>query len=57
MLGKVAALLADAQRPWNYAHAIAKRVAKVDRVEWCDGVGLHKVVTALVMDARRRTHG
>ncbi|MBF0371736.1 MAG: DUF1018 domain-containing protein [Magnetococcales bacterium] len=53
-LGKVEALLADAKRPWNYAHAIAKRLAKVDRVEWCDGRGIHKVVSAMQKDANRR---
>lgn len=54
MLKKVEALLADAKRPWNYVHSMAKHMAGVDRVEWCNPHNLHKIVAALVIDAKRR---
>lgn len=59
MMGKIEALLAEKARrdgqaiSWNYAHAIAKRVAKVDRLEFCTDEGLGKVIAALSYSARR----
>lgn len=55
MLGKVEALLADAGRPWSYAHATAKQMFKVARVEWLSHDQLHRLVAALQVDANRRT--
>ena len=54
MLRKVEALLADAKRPWSYAHSLAKRMHKVARVEWCNEDQLHKLVSALQIDTNRR---
>lgn len=53
-MGKVEALLADAGREWAYAHSVAKRVCKVERVEWCNPDQLAKVIAALQIDADRR---
>lgn len=55
LLRKIEALLADAGRPWAYATAVAKRVCKVDRLEWCNDEQLGKVVAALQIHADR--HG
>lgn len=54
MLKKVEALLADARRPWSYAHGLAKRMHKVNRVEWLNDHKLHGLVAALQADANRR---
>lgn len=54
MMDKVEALLADAGRPWKYADATAKRMFGIERVEWLDDVQLHKLIAALVYDAKRR---
>lgn len=50
---KIEALLADQGRQWEYAHALAQRIAKVDRLEFCDAVGLGKIIAALEYDIRR----
>ncbi|KAF1692740.1 GemA protein [Pseudoxanthomonas jiangsuensis] len=54
MLGKVEALLADAKRPWAYAHNTARQMFKVARVEWLDSDQLHKLVAALQIDSQRQ---
>lgn len=54
MLRKVEALLADAKRPWGYAHAMADQMFKVKRLEWLNHDQLHRLVAALQMDAKRR---
>lgn len=54
MLRKVEALLADAKRPWSYAHETARRMFHVNRVEWLNDHDLHKLVSALQIDANRR---
>lgn len=54
LLRKVRALLADGKKPWAYAHALAKRMFGVDKVEWLHDGDLHKLVAALQVDARRR---
>lgn len=58
-LDKVGALLADAKRPWAYAHAMASHMFRgVSRVEWLRDDQLRKLVAALEVDARRRAkHG
>lgn len=50
---KIEALLADAQRPWEYAVAMAKRMFGRERLEFCTGAELRKIVAALSIDARR----
>ena len=55
LLRKIEALLAEANRPWNYAHGMAKRMFSIERVQWCEAFQLHKIVAALMYDARR--HG
>ena len=55
-LGKVEALLADAKRPWSYAHGMARRMFKISRVQWCNSHQLQCLIAALEYDARRRAH-
>lgn len=57
LLAKIEALLADAGRPWSYAISTARRICKVDRLEWCDDAQLSKVVAALQIDADRHGRG
>lgn len=54
MLRKVEALLADAKRPWEYAHAMAGQMFGVKRLEWLQHDQLHRLVAALQIDANRR---
>jgi len=51
---KVEALLADAKRPWDYAHAMARHMFGVDRLEFLRSGQLHKLIAALQIDANRR---
>jgi phage gp16-like protein len=53
-LSKVEALLADADRPWSYAIAIAKQMYKKEKLEFCTGEELGGIITALVKDAAKR---
>ncbi|MDO9625162.1 MAG: regulatory protein GemA [Pseudomonas sp.] len=55
MIVKIEAYLAEAKRPWAYADAMALRMFKVERVEWCDGDQLRRLIAALGYDAKR--HG
>ncbi|MGB0732447.1 MAG: gp16 family protein [Pontibacterium sp.] len=54
LMGKIEALLADGNYHWNYAHGMAKRMFKVDKVDWLDEQQLHKLVAALEYNARRQ---
>jgi phage gp16-like protein len=54
MIGKVGAILAEGNRGWNYAHALAKRMFHAERVEWLHADQLHRVVAALTFDQQRR---
>ena len=54
MGGKVGAILAESGKSWNYAHGTAKRMFKVQRVEWLRPDQLHRLVAALQMSANRR---
>ncbi|MCC8691061.1 gp16 family protein [Xanthomonas campestris] len=54
MLRKVQALLADAKRPWAYAHNSAKQMYRIDRVEFLTPYQLHCLIAALEVNARRR---
>lgn len=53
LLAKIGALLAEADRPWAYAHGIAKHMFKVDTCQWCDAEQVRKIVAALMYDAKR----
>lgn len=52
LVNKIEALLGS--RPWNYARAMAKRMFKVDRLEWASAAQLHSLVAALEYDQKRR---
>jgi len=54
-VAKIDAFLAEANRPWSYADAMALRMFKVERVEWCDADQLRRLIAALTYDAKR--HG
>lgn len=53
LVGKIEAQLADAERPWAYADAMALRMFQVERVEWCDTDQLRRLVAALAYEAKR----
>ncbi len=53
-LKKVGALLAESRRPWEYAHALAQRMYKVERIDWCKPDQVRGIITALEIDKRRR---
>ncbi|WP_095157165.1 gp16 family protein [Pseudomonas sp. Irchel 3E13] len=55
LVGKIEAQLAAAGRPWEYGDGIAKRLYKVEKVEWLNPEQLRGVVAALAYDAKR--HG
>lgn len=54
MVAKVGAILAETGKRWNYAHGTARRMFKVQRVEWLRPDQLHKLVAALQMSANRQ---
>lgn len=54
LVSKVEALLADAERPWTYADAMAKRMFGVDLLTFTTPEQLHKIVSALMYDQKRR---
>lgn len=53
LMGKIEALLADNNLPWAYADGIAKRMFKVEKVDWLEREQLRKVVAALVVSINR----
>lgn len=53
LIDKIGAQLTEAGRPWSYADAMAFRMFKVARVEWCDPDQLRRIVAALAYDAKR----
>jgi len=57
LVNKIEAQLAEANRPWAYADAMALRMFQVERVEWCDADQLHRLVAALAYDAKRHGRG
>lgn len=57
LLGKIEAQLAAADRKWAYVDAMALRMCKVERVEWCDETQLQKLIIALNYDAKRNGRG
>lgn len=54
MIGKIGAMLADANRGWGYAHGMARRMFHVTRIEWCTSEQLRRIIAALNYDQRRR---
>jgi phage gp16-like protein len=54
LVDKIEALLADGAKPWNYARAMAKRICKVDQLEWASAEQLRKLVAALEYHKRRQ---
>ena len=54
LVGKIEAQLAEAGRPWEYADGMARRMYKVERVEWCGPDQLRGLVAALAYDAKRK---
>ncbi|BBF84529.1 phage protein [Aquitalea magnusonii] len=55
LIAKIEAQLSSAGRPWDYAHSLAKRMYRVEKLEWLNNEQLQGVMVALVYDAKR--HG
>jgi len=55
LMGKITALLAEGQRPDAYAEAIARRMYRRDKLDFCTPKELQGVIAALSKDAKR--HG
>lgn len=47
LMNKIGALLYQSQKPWDYAHAIAKHSFGIERVQWLTDDQLHKLVQIL----------
>ncbi|MCE8027523.1 regulatory protein GemA [Halomonas daqingensis] len=54
VMDKIEAMLADAGRPWAYADGMAQRMFQVERVDWLDDDQLHRLMQALIIDAKRQ---
>lgn len=54
VMSKIEAMLTHAQRPWAYADSMAKRMFSVERVDWLDDDQLHRLMTGLIIDAKRQ---
>ena len=52
-MGKIEALLADAELHWNYAIGIAKKMFKKEALEFCTESELHRIVAALEYRKKR----
>ncbi len=57
LMDKIEALLADGGYHWNYAHAMAKRMFKRDKVEYLDNDQLRRLAAALQIAANRKKKG
>lgn len=55
LVQKIEAFLAERKLTWAYADAMAKRICKVEAVQFCMPEQLQKLVAALEYDRRRRT--
>ncbi|WP_051222038.1 gp16 family protein [Neptunomonas japonica] len=53
LMGKVEALLANRKLHWNYAHAMAQRMFKVEKVDWLDRDQLWRLVASLQKHAHK----
>lgn len=54
LLDKIEALLADGQKPWRYAEAMAERMFHRKQIQWLNMDQLHKLVAALQIHANRQ---
>ncbi|MCQ4142817.1 gp16 family protein [Vogesella sp. AC12] len=54
LMSKVEALLAEAGRPWDYAHTMAAHMFKVEKVDWLEYEQLASLMKALIIDAKRQ---
>jgi len=52
-LKKIEALLTIGSKPWAYADALAKRICKVEALDWVPANELYKIITALRKQAKR----
>lgn len=52
-LRKIGKLLGSLNRPWEYGHDMAARMAKVDRLDWCNSRQLRLIILALEKDNQR----
>lgn len=52
-LKKIEALLAAGGKSWAYGDGMAKRICKVDKVEWIPDRDLRKIITALIKQGQR----
>ena len=52
-MGKIEALLADGNKPWRYAEAMAERMFNRKRIQWLSTDQLHRLVAALQINANR----
>ena len=53
LVGKIEALLADGNKPWRYAEAMAERMFNRKRIQWLNTDQLHRLVAALQINANR----
>lgn len=54
LMDKLHAQLAAAQRQWAYADGMARRMFKIQKVDWLNAEQLRKLVAAMEYDRRRR---
>ena len=54
LLKKIEAHLTERGLPWSYAVGMAKKIAKVDALEFCDEAMLWKIVAAFEYDSKRK---
>jgi phage gp16-like protein len=54
VMNKITAQLATRELHWNYAHAVGKRMFKIERLEWLNDAQLYKVMQALQIDQNRQ---
>ena len=52
-LGKIEALLTVGKKEWAYADGCARRICKVDKVQWVPTGHLYKIIAALTYQAKR----
>lgn len=57
LMNKINALLADSGLHWNYAHSMAKKMFKREKVEYLDNSQLYKLAAALQINANRKKNG
>jgi len=52
-LKKIEALLTVGKKEWPYADGIARKICKVDKVQWVETHALYKIIAALTYQAKR----